>query len=216
MMKNRIYIIMAVVCLVLAAGIYRFNFTDDDVYITLDDGHVISYNDNQAGLVVMRRLFSVDASTPWFIDVPHTNIVSPLTGFIGEGRETKAMGEYQDEADSGQVILDYTQILALNLGDTDSEMIFVVPFIVTHQGSGTFWYLGLFRFDLLLNRIQQLDSRLLGDRILLNNIRVDTPFDVSSSVLVDFLTHSEQQAFSEPPTQSEIIRFKVTERGFID
>lgn len=207
---------MAVVSLVLAAGVYRFNFTDDDIYITLDDGHVISYNDNQAGLDVMRRLFSVDASTPWFIEVPHTNAVSPLTGFIGEGRETKALGRYQDEAERGQVILDYTKIQALNLGDSDSEMIFVVPFVITHQGSGAFWYLGLFRFDLFLNRIQQLDSRLLGDRIQLNTIKVDVPFDVSNSVLVDFLIHSEQQAFSEPPTQSEIISFKVTELGFID
>lgn len=207
---------MAVVSLVLAAGIYRFNFTDDDIYITLDDGHVISYNDNQAGLDVMRRLFSVNASIPWFIAVPHTNVVSPLTGFVGEGRETKAMGQYQDEAERGQVILDYTQILALNLGDTDSEMIFVVPFVITNQGSGAFWYLGLFRFDLLLNRIQQLDSRLLGDRIQLSSIKLDVPFDVSNSVLVEFLTHSEQQAFSEPPMQSETISFKVSEQGFTD
>ncbi len=39
-------IVLAVLfLLVLAAGIYRFNFTDDDIYLQLPDGSVITWEE---------------------------------------------------------------------------------------------------------------------------------------------------------------------------
>lgn len=48
-MKKRLFwiagFLLAVFMLVLGAGIYRFNFTDDDIYVKMPDGSVISWDE---------------------------------------------------------------------------------------------------------------------------------------------------------------------------
>jgi len=45
MFKKILIGIVVVVLLVLLAGIYKFNFTNDDIYIQQEDGSVVKYND---------------------------------------------------------------------------------------------------------------------------------------------------------------------------
>lgn len=44
-LKIAIITIVSLILLVAAAGIYRFNFTNDDMYIETDDGRVIPFNE---------------------------------------------------------------------------------------------------------------------------------------------------------------------------
>jgi len=43
-MKKILIGIVVVVLLVLLAGIYKFNFTNDDIYVQQEDGSVIQYD----------------------------------------------------------------------------------------------------------------------------------------------------------------------------
>ena len=45
MFKKIIIGIVVVVLLVLLAGIYKFNFTNDDIYVQQEDGSVIKYDE---------------------------------------------------------------------------------------------------------------------------------------------------------------------------
>lgn len=57
----------AVMLFVVAAGIYRFNFTNDDIYVVNDEN-----NTN-----VMLTLFSFDTDDYWQIQLPDSKAKAP-------------------------------------------------------------------------------------------------------------------------------------------
>ncbi|MEC4724194.1 hypothetical protein HWQ46_01340 [Shewanella sp. D64] len=101
---------------VLLAGIYRFNFTHDDIYIEMGDGRVLRHDeavtsaahlekknatlrrddilaaDIDKSALVMRKLFSLKTSAPFNVNLPNSQMGVPLTYFIGksntEGKQT--------------------------------------------------------------------------------------------------------------------------------
>lgn len=40
--------VLTVITVILVAGIYRFNFTNDDIYVLQEDGKVVSYAQSQS------------------------------------------------------------------------------------------------------------------------------------------------------------------------
>ena len=48
MRKKISILIFALIALILLTGIYRFNFTNDDIYVLQEDGKVVSYAQSQS------------------------------------------------------------------------------------------------------------------------------------------------------------------------
>ena len=125
-----------------------------------------------------------------------------------------ATGKYQNGDEHGSVNVDFYKITPLHLGDIEDEMVFSVPFSVSNQGTGNFWYLGLFNLNTKTGEIEQIDTVFIGDRIKLEELKTDEPFDVTSSLHMIYLKHSSQQSMSETPSEKVDQFIKVSIDGF--
>ncbi|WP_258405189.1 hypothetical protein [Shewanella mesophila] len=208
--KILLFIVISMV-LVIVAGIYRFNFTQDDIYYVENDiqDAIQSDSDN-----VMLTLFSFQTDKLWEIQLPESEAKAPLTKVTTIGERHLATGQYRDGEERGLVSVDFYKITSLNFPSSDEEMVFSVPFSVSNQGSGVFWYVGLFVLNTHTAEIGQIDTALLGDRIQINGLQIDEPFDVTSSFVVSYLQHGQQQSMAEPPQQLVVKSIKVSAQGF--
>ncbi|MEL4392356.1 hypothetical protein [Shewanella algae] len=205
----RVAVVLGLVFLaVIALGIYRFNFTEDDLYVRENDmvRPLAEFDGGAKG--VMKRLFSLDTREQFRIRLPDSNKSVTLTGFKEE--QHLAFGEYLDEVVRGEVLLDYRKLTPLNLPGNAESMQFVVPFAVTTQGSGVFWYLGMFRFDYQTGAIAHLASQFLGDRIEIEAITPKEPFDPPYSVTLALKTRTQEQSMAEAPGEYVERTFFVT------
>ena len=213
-MKLKIFVIgTALIALMLLAGIYRFNFTDNDIYITQSDGHVIPYNKHQPN-EVMLKLFSLKTTNPWIIALPESEVKVALTQFVAPEKRPYVTGVYQSHDEYGEVALDYSKITPLEFESSSNQMVFAAPFLVSNQGSGVFWYLGLFNLNIDSAQISQIDTYFLGDRIQLEAVSLDEPFDVTSTIVLNYFEHSDQQSMVEKPNQKVEKSIKVSVDGF--
>ena len=127
MLKKTFFLIFIIVVLVVAAGIYRFNFTTDDIYVEQADGQVIPFGTNNNNNV-MFALFSIRTDKYWQIQLPNSKAKANLTDLKEYDDIHLAIGKYQDGEENGLVSLDYRKITTLNLGDINDEMFFSAPF----------------------------------------------------------------------------------------
>lgn len=210
-------VILTAVLLVVGAGIYRFNFINDDIYVAQTDGQVVPF-DTKSNVDpkhnVMLTLFSFDIDDYWQIQLPNSEAKANLTDLREYDDLHFATGKYQNGDEHGLVSLDYYKITPLNLGNIGDEMIFSAPFSVSNQGTGNFWYLGLFNLNTKTGEIEQIDTVFIGDRIKLEELKTDEPFDVTSSLHVIYLKHSSQQSMSEIPSEKVEQFIKVSIDGF--
>ncbi|MCL1088467.1 hypothetical protein L2744_02340 [Shewanella profunda] len=241
---------------ILAAGIYRFNMTNDDVFMVVEDGRVMPYDDAmtlenakvQANAVVtdetdvsvpaevkpvanasevMLKLFTLNTANPFEVTLPEGHRSVVLTHFIKIKQTELAIGDYQDGEVKGRVLLDYMRITPLNfdpaLGpDTQSNapiqqnldaqtMPFVAPFIVTTQGSGVFWYLGLFNLDYEHTSLKHLGSVLIGDRIEIDSVEPVYPFEPPYKIAVTYRDRAPNEPMSQNPEIVRILELTVSE-----
>ena len=219
MIRKILLVILTLILLVVAAGIYRFNFTNDDIYVVQTDDQVVPF-DTTNNVVpknnVMLMLFSFDIDRYWQIQLPDSEAKAPLTDLRKYDDLHLATGKYQDGDEHGLVSLDYYNITPLHLGNIDDEMVFSAPFSVSNQGTGTFWYLGLFNLNTNTGEIGQIDTFFLGDRIKVNELKTDEPFDVTSSLYVSYFKHDQKQSMAEIPSERVEQYIKVSIEGFQD
>ncbi|OCH19918.1 hypothetical protein [Aliivibrio sp. 1S128] len=219
MIRKILLVILTLILLVVAAGIYRFNFTNDDIYVVQTDDQVVPFdttNNVDPKNNVMLMLFSFDIDRYWQIQLPDSEAKAPLTDLRKYDDLHLATGKYQDGDEHGLVSLDYYNITPLHLGNIDDEMVFSAPFSVSNQGTGTFWYLGLFNLNTNTGEIGQIDTFFLGDRIKVNELKTDEPFDVTSSLYVSYFKHAQKQSMAEIPSERVDQYIKVSIEGFQD
>lgn len=219
MIRKILLVILTLILLVVAAGIYRFNFTNDDIYVVQTDDQVVPFdttNNVDPKNNVMLMLFSFDIDRYWQIQLPDSEAKAPLTDLREYDDLHLATGKYQDGDEHGLVSLDYYNITPLHLGSIDDEMVFSAPFSVSNQGTGTFWYLGLFNLNTNTGEIGQIDTFFLGDRIKVNELKTDEPFDVTSSLYVSYFKHDQKQSMAEIPSERVEQYIKVSIEGFQD
>ncbi|OCH19042.1 hypothetical protein A6E05_01440 [Aliivibrio sp. 1S165] len=219
MIRKILLVILTLILLVVAAGIYRFNFTNDDIYVVQTDDQVVPFditNNVDPKNNVMLMLFSFDIDRYWQIQLPDSEAKAPLTDLREYDDLHLATGKYQDGDEHGLVSLDYYNITPLHLGNIDDEMVFSAPFSVSNQGTGTFWYLGLFNLNTNTGEIGQIDTFFLGDRIKVNELKTDEPFDVTSSLYVSYFKHDQKQSMAEIPSERVDQYIKVSIEGFQD
>lgn len=200
-MKRISLLVVGTLITVALAGIYRFNLTDDDIYIEQSDGQVVAYNiiDKKD---VMLTLFATKTDNQWRISLPQSQVTVALTDIRPEGVFPAAIGKYRDGEEYGQVAVDYSKITPLNFAYSDDQMVFVAPFTVSNQGSGVFYYLGLFNLNTKQWSMKHLDSLFIGDRVIIESLAEDKRLDASSLVKVQYLDHGDEQSMAEPANKA--------------
>ncbi|MDD1828438.1 hypothetical protein LRP52_40370 [Photobacterium sp. ZSDE20] len=192
-------IVMLVV--VILAGVYRFSLSDEEILAKFPSSQV-SYDP------VVETVFDLKTTNPWTIKVPETNAYA----FINEIDAPKAIafGRYDSGVERGVVTVDTKSLSAVTLGNAS---FFVAPMWISNQGSGVFYYLGLFKHDQQRSRVVLVDQLFLGDRVQIQTLDVAEQTDSQSQKkltgegFIGFTQHSAEQSFAEPPSEKVLMSF---------
>ncbi|ROP22278.1 hypothetical protein [Vibrio crassostreae] len=192
-------IVMLVV--VILAGVYRFSLSDEEILAKFPSSQV-SYDP------VVETVFDLKTTNPWTIKVPENNAYA----FINEIDAPKAIafGRYDSGVERGVVTVDTKSLSAVTLGNAS---FFVAPMWISNQGSGVFYYLGLFKHDQQRSRVVLVDQLFLGDRVQIQTLDVaEQPDSQSQKKLtgegfIGFTQHSAEQSFAEPPSEKVLMSF---------
>ena len=171
--------------IVVIAGIYRFSLSDEDIMAKFPQ------TQSQANSIVAEVL-GIQSRNPWTVQVPEQGAVTFLDEWDKEHGLLK--GQYDAGATKGEVLVP-TEFIAQR--DINGTPWIIAPVIVTTQGSGAFYYLGLFKFDAVPSRVVLLNSVFLGDRIKISSLEWVSDTKVSLS----YLEHGKEQAFADQPNQ---------------
>jgi len=215
LIKTTTTIILSLIVIIAIAGIIKFNILCDDIYIENEDGTIEKFDEAKHGdssyqSKVMLKLFDIKTSDDLIINVPETNLSAKIADFITVDLIFEmGQGNYSDGVEKGTILLDYVKIKIANISNTKSSKYFVIPFIISNQGSGAFYYLGLFEQRINELNITHLDSYFLGDRIKIYSIIIE-----ENKIEVNYKTHSSEQNMAETPTKSESVIIKTTINGF--
>ncbi|BCL73551.1 hypothetical protein TUMSATVNIG1_55280 [Vibrio nigripulchritudo] len=190
---------------VIVAAVYRFNMTDEEIHAKQGFSHK---KEQVAGDdPVMLKLFALHNAQPWRVQVPNSISNAQLSQFIGEAPFQQVKGFYTVDGQRGEVALDYIGIQPLNLGDPDSEMVFVVPYAINKQGGNSLHYLGLFRLLHKEKKVEHLDYVFIGDNLKELKAEVDHPFDVSEAVLAKYIAGDANSEVVEKQIKVKPTRF---------
>lgn len=154
---------------------------------------------------VMRKLFSFNTTKAFSVTIPETAAEAELRGFVTLDSLEYATGEYVHGAEQGSVYLHYRHIVPVQDASDGPVFTFVAPFAVSNQGSGIFWYLGLFSLNNESAVMQHRDSIFLGDRIV-----VDTMEITGDVIDLRYYTHDEGKAMYEEPLLLKQRKITVT------
>ncbi len=177
---------IVLLAIVIIAGVYRFSLSDDEIMAKFPQAEVQSNP-------IVAEVLGVQAKNPWTIQVPEQNAVSFLEEWDKENGYL--IGQYDAGATKGQVLVPTAFIAQRKI---NKEFWIAAPMIVTTQGSGAFYYVGLFKFDPIPSRVVLLDSEFIGDRVKFAQINWQT----DTQIAISFLTHGESQSMSDEPNQS--------------
>lgn len=192
-------IVMLVV--VILAGVYRFSLSDEEILAKFPSSQV-SYDP------VVETVFDLKTTNPWTIKVPETDAYA----FIDEIDAPKAIafGRYDSGVERGVATVDTKSLAAVTLGEAT---FFVAPMWISNQGSGVFYYLGLFKHDQQRSRVVLVDQLFLGDRVKIQTLDVaQQPDSKSQNKLtgqgfIGFTQHSAEQSFAEIPSEKVLMSF---------
>ena len=215
--KTKTNITICIIAIIAIAGIIKFNVLQDDIYIKNADGTVEKYDEakhieEQNHSEVMLKLFNINTSNDFEIKIPEENLIATLNEFVLIDSTTEmAKGEYANGVVRGNVFLDFSKIRTPNIGNSRDSFYFVAPFIVSNQGSGSFYYLGLFEHDVKKLSIKHLDSYFLGDRIRITSIKTDL-----NILEIELKVHSIKESMADEPSAKRKLKLKVTTTQFIE
>ncbi|QYJ76444.1 hypothetical protein [Shewanella sp. FJAT-52076] len=160
---------------------------------------------------VMLRLFSIKTLAGFTLWVPESEAVARLSTFV-ETPLPWVSGDYSDGPVRGQVLLGYRDLQMTNARLAGAQLM-VAPFVVTNQGSGSFWYLGLFGLKAESGTVTHLSSVFLGDRIELRGISVAASQFLPLTVTTELLVRDANQAMAETPGLLDLRRFEISPQG---
>ena len=181
---------------VIVAGVYRFSLDDEEILAKFPSqvqGQAKSHDG------VMQQVFHLSTPNPWTISVPESHAFA-LIDQIDE-KQQWALGRYDSGAERGQlsVSLDWLTVL-------DKQQ-YLSIMTVSNQGSGIFYYLASFKYDQQRQRLVLVDETLLGDRIQIDKLNVD-----SSAVQVSYHQHGATQSYAEQPSDVFIANYRLNEK----
>ncbi|WP_354623436.1 hypothetical protein [Psychromonas sp. MME2] len=147
---------------------------------------------------------ALSGSHPVTIDIPEHDAKVTLNKMQSVHHRLYLRGDYQlmlreataqQEAlyDKGVGLLNLAKVTLLNR-QQGPLLYFAAPFVINVAGSGVFFYVGLFSYDLNTQLSDHVDSLFLGDRILDEHIEL-----IHDGLRISFLQHGEHQSLSEYP-----------------
>lgn len=156
---------------------------------------------------IEKRIYK-DLSTayPIVINTPEANKKIALdkqrqieNSFYVQGFYQAVIAEAQDNKaplyERTSIYLNLSKMRLLSTSAT-GLLYFAAPFAVNTGGSGVFFYIGLFAYDLQSRHSSHLDSVFLGDRIRAEKINLS-----GDMIRVDFLAHGAGQAYADDPVE---------------
>ncbi|MEF1309441.1 hypothetical protein QTO01_04960 [Vibrio mytili] len=167
------------------AGIYRFSLSDEEIMAKFPQAKT------QINSIVKDTL-GISSRNPWTIQVPEQSAVTFLDEWDKESGYL--IGQYDAGATKGQVKVLTEFIVKRDIEDVPWV---VAPMIVTTQGTGAFYYIGLFKFDPIPSRVVLLDSQYIGDRVNITQL----VWNDDEKISVSYYSHSDTQAMAEQPDQ---------------
>ncbi|ODM59257.1 hypothetical protein BC455_01585 [Vibrio harveyi] len=176
---------IVLLAVVIIAGIYRFSLSDDEIMAKFPQAQAQSNS-------IVAEVLGIQSRNPWTVQVPEQGAVTFLDEWDKEHVFLK--GQYDAGATKGEVLVPTEFIAQRNVSETPW---IVAPVIVTTQGSGAFYYIGLFKFDAVPSRVVLLNSVFIGDRIKMSSLKWNSDTQISLS----YLQHGEDQAMAEQPNQ---------------
>ncbi|MFN1598582.1 hypothetical protein [Vibrio harveyi] len=176
---------IVLLAVVIIAGIYRFSLSDDEIMAKFPQAQAQSNS-------IVAEVLGIQSRNPWTVQVPEQGAVTFLDEWDKEHGFLK--GQYDAGSTKGEVLVPTEFIAQRNVSETPW---IVAPVIVTTQGSGAFYYIGLFKFDAVPSRVVLLNSVFIGDRIKMSSLKWNSDTQISLS----YLQHGEDQAMAEQPNQ---------------
>ena len=176
---------IVLLAVVIIAGIYRFSLSDEEIMAKFPQAQA------QSNLIVAEVL-GIRSRNPWTVQVPEQGAVTFLEDWDKENGLLK--GQYDAGGTRGEVLVPTEFIAQRDINETPW---IVAPVIVTTQGSGAFYYIGLFKFDAVPSRVVLLNSVFIGDRVQMSSLKWESDTQISLS----YLQHGEDQAMAEQPNQ---------------
>ncbi|MGF1697090.1 hypothetical protein L4C54_15585 [Vibrio lamellibrachiae] len=169
---------------VVIAGIYRFSLNDEDILNKFPQHAPLN--------PIVGQLFNIDSSNPLTIDVPENDAFAFIS-FVDEKRAL-AVGQYDSGSERGGVSIDTNLITPMEI---DNETVFVSSLAVSNQGTGVFYYLALYRYDAMRDRMILADYEFLGDRIridilAINEQTVESPISEEPAVNEDSASREDK------------------------
>ncbi|MHC6799983.1 hypothetical protein ACYTR9_06670, partial [Vibrio antiquarius] len=143
---------------VVIAGVYRFSLSDEEIMAKFPQTEAETN-------VIVQETLGITSRNPWTIQVPEQGAVTFLDEWDKENGYL--IGDYDAGATKGQVLVPTAFI---SQREIESVSWIAAPMIVTTQGSGSFNYVGLFKFDPVPSRVVLLDSIFVGDRVKFTQI----------------------------------------------
>ncbi|PFG58403.1 hypothetical protein ATG66_0953 [Vibrio sp. ES.051] len=182
---------------VVVAGVYRFNLSDEEIMAKFPQ---VEIHTN----AIVQEVLGISSRNPWTLQVPEQGAVT----FLEEWDKDNGylIGQYDAGATQGQVIVPTAFIAQREISDIHW---ITAPMIVSTQGSGAFYYVGLFKFDPVPSRVVLVDSIFVGDRIKLNQLAWRDDVTITFS----YLAHGEEQAMAEVPNQLKSAILKRAENN---
>ncbi len=185
---------LCLLAVVIVAGIYRFSLSDEEILAKFP-----SQQNLQADPVV-EAILGLQVPNPWTIQVPETSAFSLLTDIDPDTQV--AAGSYDDGMERGSVYLLYAYQQSIYNDKSLSAV--VIPFAVSNQGSGVFYYLGLFKWDSARQRVILSDAKLAGDRIDIIELKRS-----NDTMTLNFNKHGQAQSMSELPEEADSLICEV-------
>ncbi|MFN1533867.1 hypothetical protein [Vibrio jasicida] len=176
---------IVLLAVVIIAGIYRFSLSDDEIMAKFPQ---VQTQSNP----IVEEVLGIQSRNPWTVQVPEQGAVTFLQEWDKEHGYLK--GDYDAGATKGSVLVPTDFIAKREIGKATWV---AAPVIVTTQGSGAFYYLGLFKFDPVPSRVVLINSVFVGDRIQMSKLEWKDDKHISLS----YLEHGEDQAMAEQPEQ---------------
>ncbi|MBG0759240.1 hypothetical protein BOO22_07395 [Vibrio cidicii] len=183
---------VVMLAVVIVAGMYRFSLTDEEIMAKF------SHQQMERDALLYAWL-GISTPNPLTLNVPESRAFAFIDEY--DSANGLASGQYDAGAERGRVTL-FTQFKR-DLS-SDEESWFSAPFMVSNQGSGRFYYLGLFKYDPQPRRVIMIDSILLGDRIELEQSKLGD----NKYIEVTFLQHAAQQSYIEQPLDRVTQRYE--------
>ncbi|EGR0790533.1 hypothetical protein EWS92_06575 [Vibrio vulnificus] len=182
---------IVMLAVVMTAGIYRFTLSDEEILAKFPSQQI-------AADAIVERLTGIKTANPLTVLVPESKAFALMTDFDAEN--AIVVGQYDSGAERGSVTVfaQYWREL-----EADKVSWFVAPLAISNQGSGHFYYLGLFKYDPVPRRVVMTDAQFLGDRIRLDKLTKTE----NSSILLSYKEHSSNQSFSEQPLEIVVQEF---------